>query len=53
MTALACQADLNGVLEDNRYLEGLTEKLHHGDTGRVREAIRVTIETPWWVRMGR
>ena len=44
MTALACQADLNGVFEDNRHLGGLTEKLHHGDTGRGREAIRATIE---------
>ena len=30
--------------EDDRHLEGLTEKLRSGDTGRGREAIRATIE---------
>ena len=44
LIALACQADLNGVFEEDRHLEDLTEKLHHGDMGRVREAIRATIE---------
>jgi hypothetical protein len=44
LTALACQADLNGVFEDDRHLESLTEKLRSGDMGRVREAIRATIE---------
>jgi hypothetical protein len=44
LTALACQADVNGGFEDDRHLEGLTEKLRTGDTGRVREAVRATIE---------
>jgi hypothetical protein len=39
---LACQADLNGVFEEDRHLEG--EKPGNGDTDRVREAIRATIE---------
>jgi len=39
--ALACQADLHGGFED-RHLEGLT--LRNGDTGRVWDAIRATIE---------
>jgi hypothetical protein len=34
---------MNGVVGD-RHLNGMTVPLRNGDTGRVREAIRATIE---------
>jgi hypothetical protein len=40
---MACQADPNGVFEDDRHLEGLPENLRSGDPGQGREAIRATI----------
>ena len=41
---MACQANLNGVFGDDRHLDGLPEELPSGEPGRVREAIRATIE---------